>query len=101
MNPFDENLDKKCLFYISTGEAAPEHIEHFLLNDEEEGNIKREDFILSCRNDPNKFELAISRLKCHTFADMTNKEKNILGQGEMELRTILRTIASNLSKKRP
>lgn len=25
INPFDENLDKKCLYNISTGEAAPEY----------------------------------------------------------------------------
>lgn len=86
MNPLDEKLGKKCLYNISTGEANPEHIEHFLLNAEEEGNRKREDFILSCINDPNKFKQAISRLKCQTFADMTNRKKVIVGRAAMEVR---------------
>ncbi|KAK4873797.1 hypothetical protein RN001_013157 [Aquatica leii] len=86
INPFDDNLDKEYLYNISTGEAVTEHIENFLFNVEEEGNKKREKFILNCITDPNKFEQAIPILKGHTFADMTNKKKITVARGEMELR---------------
>lgn len=57
-----------------------------MLNVEKERNTKREDYILSCVNDPNQFEKAISRVKCHTFVDMIKKKKVTVARGVVELR---------------
>ncbi|KYN03439.1 hypothetical protein ALC62_05715 [Cyphomyrmex costatus] len=86
MNPFHNSLDKNCLYNISTGEAAPEAVENFLLNVEEDGDKERENFIESCINEPKNFDQAISKTKCHTFTEMITKKKVTVARKETELR---------------
>lgn len=79
--------DKNCLYNISTGEAAPEAVENFLLHVEEEGDKQRKNFIENCINEPKNFDQAIiSKTKCHTFRNMITKKKVTVCRKEMELR---------------
>jgi hypothetical protein len=72
-NPFsDEN---EPLFNISTGKAASNETQKFLLNVREIGEKAMNDYIERCHEDPLSFELPIRRQKISTFANDGKKIK--------------------------
>lgn len=77
INPFDhENLDKEFLFNIRTGKPATEEVSNFLLNAQELGRIKKEEFITACSEDEKRFERPIKKTKVLNFSKMNIKKKS-------------------------
>ena len=66
-NPFSEK--KEPLFNISTGKAASNETQKFLLNEREIGKKTMNDYIERCHEDRLSYELPIRRQKISTFAN--------------------------------
>ena len=76
INPFnvDEN-DFKTLFNINTEKAATEEAVDFLLNADEIGRKKKEEFINECAESEDRFEKTIKKTKVQNFAKNNLKKK--------------------------
>lgn len=86
MNPFCENVDKEELFNISSGQATYTEITNFLLNIESIGNSQREQFILECSVNSDRFEKPIKRNNLLTFAKTLKKQKVVVNNKIQEIR---------------
>lgn len=82
MNPFDDTIDQKQLFNLSTGKAASQEVADFLLNVKEAGSQQKLKFISDCSSAPERFEKPIKRNKIINFASqnitkvLMTKDKN-------------------------
>lgn len=86
-NPFDVEVPKDLLINIASGKAASEPVERFLLNIEENGDIKRKTFITECEADISRFEKSIKQTPLENFAlDYTRKKKTKIGGKVQEIR---------------
>lgn len=74
INPFDIGMDKLQLFNISSGKAATQAVQDYLVNIEENGQNLREQFITKCTNSPNSFEDPISKVKIMNFSYEVSKK---------------------------
>ena len=80
INPFDVEVPNDILINISSGKAASEPVEKFLLNIEENGDIKRKTFIAECEADISRFEKSIKRTPLENFSvDYSKKQKVKVG----------------------
>ena len=68
MNPFSPDIEKICLFSLTSGKSANGEVASFLLNVEIIGREAREKFIEECIEDTTRFEKPIKRNKVHAFA---------------------------------
>ena len=84
MNPFSPNIEKSCLFNITSSKSTNDEVASFLLNVEIIGREAREKFIEECIEDTTRFEKPIKRNKVHTFATgnttfkLQGKDKKII-----------------------
>lgn len=75
INPFNVGVPKDLLINISSGKAASERVEQFLLNFEKNGEMKRKSFIEECEADVNRFEKSLTRTPLLNFsADYLKKQ---------------------------
>ncbi|CAH2088517.1 unnamed protein product [Euphydryas editha] len=72
MDPFDDAMDKKLLFNISTGKATSPEVTDFLLYVKTAGNQQKLDFISDCSSNPDRFEKPIKRNKIINFASQSS-----------------------------
>lgn len=86
MNPFDETLEKDCLYNIATGRAAKDATASFLLNFEETGNTRREKFIEATSENPTLFYKSVKRIAILNFEAETEKKKKKIGGKVQEVR---------------
>lgn len=87
INPFDKGTPKEFLINISSGKAASEPVETFLLNIEENGNNKRQKFITECEEDISRFEKSIKKTPLDNFSqDYAKKKKTKIGGKVQEVR---------------
>ncbi|KAG8177854.1 hypothetical protein JTE90_027120 [Oedothorax gibbosus] len=88
INPFDAEVPKDFLINISSGKAASEPVEKFLLNIEENGEIKRKTFITECeQQDDGRLEKSIKKTLINNFSiDYAKKRKTKLGGNVQEVR---------------
>ncbi|XP_067618035.1 uncharacterized protein [Eurosta solidaginis] len=86
INPFSNNIDRNCLFSISTGESVPDNIATFLLNIEKNGNEQRERFIEECAADKDRFEKVIKQNKILNFSNTVQKKKMPVSGKVVEVR---------------
>lgn len=75
INPFDVNVPKNLLINISSGKAASEEVEEFLLNIEKNGDTLRKTFIAECEVDISRFEKSIKRSPLKNFSQDYLKKK--------------------------
>ena len=75
INPFDVNLDPEKLYNISTGLAAMDSTQLFLLNVFKNGKNERKKFIEECSQNSLRFEKPIKRQKIISFATQTGTQK--------------------------
>ncbi|XP_047992980.1 uncharacterized protein LOC125231567 [Leguminivora glycinivorella] len=74
VNPFETNIDQQQLFNISSGKAASQAVQDYLLNIEANGAKLREQFISECTNSSERFEKAIPKVKIMNFStEISNK----------------------------
>ncbi|XP_031341089.1 uncharacterized protein LOC116169200 [Photinus pyralis] len=73
LNPFDSRINKTKLFNLATGKAASGNTEDFLLNVLQIGEKARNDFLIECKNNNERFESPIKRQKVYTFASESKK----------------------------
>lgn len=105
MNPFDDAIDKKLLFNISTGKATSPEVTDFLLNVKTAGNQQKLDFISDCSSTPDRFEKPIKRNKIINFASqcstkvLMTKDKNKKVLLKMERDIFGRLLAVSMKKK--
>ncbi|XP_053595716.1 uncharacterized protein LOC128667953 [Microplitis demolitor] len=85
MNPFDAGLDKLQLFNISSGKAAAQAVQDYLVNIEEDGKKLREQFITECSELPDRFEKSIPRVKIMNFSNETVKKSVKSGNKVQEI----------------
>ena len=84
MNPFSPDIEKSCLFNITSGKSTNDEVASFLLNVEIIGREAREKFIEECIEDTTRFEKPIKLNKVHTFATgnttfkLQRKDKEII-----------------------
>ena len=67
INPFNPDLEKDKLFNISTGKAASEDTQNFLLNVMKIGKDRRDTFIEECAAKNERFHERINRVKINNF----------------------------------
>lgn len=67
IDPFDVGVPKELLINISSGKAASEPVENFLLNIERNGEMQRKSFIAECEADVNRFEKSIKKHRYSIF----------------------------------
>ena len=81
-DPFDTSLDPTRLYNIGNGKAVNYEVEDFLLNIKSIGEEAREKFLLSCIEDPKRFEEKIPQVKIRTFASLPEKQKVVTKDGK-------------------
>lgn len=87
INPFDLQAPKDLLINISSGKAASEPVENFLLNIEKNGEAKRQAFISECELSINRFEKSIHKTPLENFTlDYSKKKKTKIGGKVQEVR---------------
>ncbi|KAL4702648.1 hypothetical protein ACJJTC_016455 [Scirpophaga incertulas] len=86
MNPFDAGFDKLQLFNISSGKAAAQAVQDYLVNIEEDGKKLREQFITECSESPDRFEKSIPRVKIMNFSNETVKKSVKSGNKVQEIK---------------
>lgn len=84
INPFSPELSHDKLYNIATGKAASPLVEQFLLNVENIGNEKRQQFIAECTIDISRFEKSIKNTPLHTFSGEMEKKKNVRIGGKLQ-----------------
>lgn len=84
INPFNCEINKECLFNISTGKSASDKTKEFLLNIVSIGDTRRNNFITDCATDKSRFEKSIRKQEVSTFAS-ENKIKIKKSNGKMEV----------------
>ena len=68
MNPLSPDIEKSCLFNITSGKSTNNEVASFSANVEFIGRKAREKFIEECIEDTTRFEKPMKRNKVHTFA---------------------------------
>lgn len=87
INPFDSQVPKHLLINISSGKAASEPVEKFLLNIEKNGEAKHQAFISEYELDINRFEKSIKKTPTENFTlDYCKKKKTKVGDKVQEMR---------------
>ena len=81
-DPFDSALDPTSLYNIGTGKAVIKEVEDFLLNVKSIGEEARDKFLLSCIEDPKRFEEKISQVKIRTFTSLPEKQRVVTKDGK-------------------
>lgn len=77
INPFGVEVPKDILINISSGKAASEPVENFLLNIEKNGDAKRKTFINECESDISRFDESIKKTPLENFTlDYSKKLKH-------------------------
>ena len=92
MDPFDQNIEKDCLFNIVTGKQTSEDAAKFLLSMEEIGNQAKHLFDVECQEDEERFERAIKKQKVHTFATDIKKTKLKSKDGKLVAACMMRDL---------
>lgn len=89
INPFSPEVPQDLLLNISSGKAASEVVEKFLLNVEKNGDIRRQTFIAECKNDEYRFEKSIKKVPLENFSlDYAKKTTTTkVGGKVLEVRT--------------
>ena len=84
MNPLSSDIEKSCLFNITSGKSTEDEVVSFLLNVKIAGREAHEKFIEKCNEDTTRFEKPIKRNKVYTFATgnvtfkLQEKDKEII-----------------------
>lgn len=105
MDPFDDTIDGKVLFNISTGKAASDEVADFLLNVKAAGSHQKLNFISDCSSTPERFEKPIVRNKIMNFASqctgklLMTKDRNKKVLLKMERDIFGRLLAISIKKK--
>lgn len=76
INPFATDLNKDCLFNISTRQAADEKITDFLLNIENNGDKQRRKFIDECSRSKQIRKYTIKKNQNFYFRRHVKKKEN-------------------------
>ena len=105
LNPFSYNdiLDSSLLYNIASGKAASPLTTEFLLNMTLNSDVKRDNFINECFENPARFEERICREKLHTFAKegaiTMRKQSNKEVQFKMERNMFAKILHIALERK--
>lgn len=84
INPFSLEVPTDQLLNISSGKAASDQVETFLLNIEKNGDCKRKTFISECLIDINRFEKSIQKTPVDNFSKDYEKKKNVKVGGKVQ-----------------
>lgn len=95
INPFSPSINKDLLFNISTGQAVPLKITNCLLKTVSGGTFQRDQFIMECNLNSDRFHQPLKKNKVLTFASLKKKRKMKIG-GKVHEVTLQRDLFGRL-----